>query len=210
VHGAAAQRGGQRSGAVPGVQDDQRDAAAAGAGRVQAAQQVLDLPGRLAGAGCGRGPLDVDQGGPRGAQVPGRRGELVLPARDGLAGAVAAAGVVMDVPAFWRALGVRAGIRGGIDGEPQPRPPRARVPDGGGLPGRQPGQGTVEQPVVDIVVLSDPGAAFVSVDELRQRAGQQRGQLLLADRPGASASYSAPCPRRNSGTSDNCTSDVTA
>ena len=33
------------------------------------------------------------------AQVPERRDELVLPAGDGLAGAVAAAGVMMDVPA---------------------------------------------------------------------------------------------------------------
>jgi len=41
-------------------------AAPAGAGCVQAAQQVLDLPGGLPGAGGGGGPLGIDQGGPRG------------------------------------------------------------------------------------------------------------------------------------------------
>ena len=101
VHGLPGQRGGQRGGAVPGVHDDQRRGAPAGAGCVQAAQQVRDLPGRLPGAGGGGGALGIDQGGPRGAQVPERGGELVFPAGDGLAGAVAAAGVMMDVAASW-------------------------------------------------------------------------------------------------------------
>jgi hypothetical protein len=66
---------------------------------VQAAQQVLDLPRGLGGTGGVRGPLDIDQRSPGRAQVPERRDELVFPAGDGLAGAVAAAGVMMDVPA---------------------------------------------------------------------------------------------------------------
>src|SRR5258707_9967905 len=39
----------------------------------------------------------------------------------GLAGAVAAAGVVMDVPAARRAFGIRPGISRRVDREPQPR-----------------------------------------------------------------------------------------
>jgi hypothetical protein len=146
VHGLPGQRGGQRGGAVAGVHDDQRGAAAAVPGRGQAAQQVLDLPGRLLGPGGGRGALDVDEGGPRGAQVAERRGELVLPARDGLAGAVAAAGVMMDMTAARGAFGVRAGIGGGVDREPQPPPPRARVPDLRGAGGRDRGQGRSSRP----------------------------------------------------------------
>ena len=135
----------------------------------------------LAGRG---GALDVDEGGPRGAQVPERGGELVFPAGDGLAGAVAAAGVVVDVAAFRGAFGVRAGIGGGVDREPQPAPPRARLPDLRGVRGRHAGQGVFQQAVVDRVVLAGPGAAFVPVDELRQRAGQQRGERLLIDPAG--------------------------
>ena len=153
-------------------------------GRVQAAQQVLDLPGRLLGPGGGRGALDVDQGGPRGAQVPERRGELVLPARDGLAGAVAAAGVMMDMTAARGAFGVRAGVGGGVDREPQPPPPCARLPDLRGAVGRDRGEGLFHQAVVDRVVLADPGQGLRAVDQLRQRAGQQRGEGLLIDLPG--------------------------
>jgi hypothetical protein len=63
VDRAVGQGGGQRGGAVPGVEDDQRRPCAAVAGRVQAAQEVLDLPYRLPGAGGLGGPLDVDQAG---------------------------------------------------------------------------------------------------------------------------------------------------
>ena len=41
-------------------------------------------------------------------------------------------------------------------------------------------------------------------------SGQQRGERFLIDLPAASASYSAPCPRRKAGTSDSWTSEVTA
>jgi hypothetical protein len=54
--------------------------------------------------------------------VPEGGQELVFPARDGLAGAVAAAGVMVDMPAARGALGVRAGVGGGVDGELQPLP----------------------------------------------------------------------------------------
>ena len=150
-------------------------------GRLQAAQQVLHLPGGLPGPGGRRGPLDVNQGGPCGAQVPERGGELVFPAGDGLTGAVAAAGVMVDVAAFWGAFGVRAGVGGGVDREPQPPPPRARLPDLRGVCGRHAGQGLFQQAVVDPVVLSDPGAAFVPVGQRRQRLRQQRGERLLID-----------------------------
>ncbi len=116
--------------------------------------------------------------------MPQRRGELVLPAGDGLAGAVAAARVMMDVPASWRAFGVRARVRGGIDREPQPPPPRARLPHGGRLALGQPRQRLVQQPVVDLVVSRDPGAGMVVIDELRQRVREQLGEGLLIDLPG--------------------------
>ena len=165
---------------MPGVHDDQRRAAPAGAAcRLQAAQQVLDLADRLPGAGGRSDALDVDQGGPCGAQVPERGGELVFPAGDGLASAVAAAGVMVDVAAFRGAFGVRSGVGGGVDREPQPPPPGARLPDLRGVRGRHAGQGGFQQAVVDPVVLSDPGAAFVPVDERRQRLRQQRAERLL-------------------------------
>jgi hypothetical protein len=52
------------------------------------------------------------------------------------------------------------------------------------MPGRDPRQGQFQQVVVDLVVLAHPGAAFLAVDELRQRSGQQRGEGLLIDLPG--------------------------
>ncbi len=181
MHRAAGQHCGQRGGAVPGVEDHQRRAGAAVPGRVQAAQQVAHLPDRLPGAGGGRGPLHVDQRGPGGAQLPECRGELVLPAGDGLAGAVAPAGVMMDMAAPGRALGVRPGVRRGVDREPQPPPPRARVPDLPGCLRGNPGQRVFQQPVVDPVMLADPGAAFLPVHEPRQCLRQQGGELLLID-----------------------------
>ena len=154
------------------------------AGDFQAAEQVLDLPDRLPGAGARSGPLDIDQGGPRGTQVPQGGGELVLPAGDGLAGAVAAARVVVDVAASGGAFGVRAGIRGGIDREPLPPPPRARLPRLGGLGGRDASKGLLQQAVVDPVVSRDPGTALFPVHELRQRPCEQPGEGLLIDLPG--------------------------
>ena len=70
MHGLPGHGGGQGGGAVPGVHDDQRGAAAVVPGRVQAPQQVADLPGGLLRPGGGRGALDIDQRGPRGAQGP--------------------------------------------------------------------------------------------------------------------------------------------
>ena len=92
---------------------------------------------------------------------------------------------MMGVPAFWRAFGVRAGIRGGVDGEPQPGPPRARLPRLRRLLCGYLGQGLVRQPVVDLVVLRDPGAGRAIIDELRQRASEQLGGGLLVDLPGS-------------------------
>jgi hypothetical protein len=66
----------------------------------------------------------------------------------------------------------------------QAAPPGARLPDLRGVRGRDAGQGLFQQVVVDRVVLAHPGAAFVPVDELRQRARQQRGERLLIDLPG--------------------------
>ena len=205
------QRGGQRGGAVPGVHDDQRRAAPAGAGCLQAAEQVGDLPGGLPGAGGGGGAPGIDQGGPRGAQVPERGGELVLPAGDGLAGAVAAAGVMMDVAASGGAFGVRAGIGGGVDREPQPPPPRARLPDLRGVCGRagQPGRG--------------PAARSRSCRELRPRSWPlPRRRAAAACRPAARRRPPRRPDRRparhtarrdrggNAGTSDSSASEVTA
>src|SRR5450755_4410381 len=79
--------------------------------------------------GTGRGsPAGVNHGGPRGAQVPGRGQELVLPAGDGLADTVAAARVRVHVLAFRGASGVRPRVRASVNREPQPAPPRARLP----------------------------------------------------------------------------------
>ena len=80
VHRLPGQRGGQGGGAVPGIEDDQRRAAAVVPGGAEPAQQVPDLPGGLVRTGGLGGAPGVDQGGPRGAQVPGRGQELVLPA----------------------------------------------------------------------------------------------------------------------------------
>lgn len=96
----AGQRGGQRGGAVPGVEDDQRSAAVVVPGHGQPTQQVPRLSCGLAGAGRLRGALHVHDCRPRGAQVPGRGEELVLPPGDGLAGPVAPARVMMDVLAL--------------------------------------------------------------------------------------------------------------
>jgi hypothetical protein len=131
-----------------------------------------------------RGALDADQRGPCGAQVPDRGRELVLPAGDGLAGAVAAARVMVDVLPAGRAPGVRPGVGGGIDREPQPPPPRARLPHLGGLDCGHAGQRLLQQAVVDHIVLADPLAPLRPVDQLRQRPGQQRRELLLLDPPG--------------------------
>jgi hypothetical protein len=72
-----------------------------------------------------------------------------------------AAGVAMAFKliesAQTRASGVRPGMGRGVDREPQPPPPRARLPHLGGRLRLDPGQRPVWQPVVDPVVLSDPG-----------------------------------------------------
>jgi hypothetical protein len=152
-------------------------------GLVQAAQHVLYLRDRLLRAGRGGGALDVQERGPRGAQVPDRGGELVLPAGRGLAGALAVASAVVDVLPARGAHGVRPGAGGRVDGEPQSRPPGARIPDLSRLACRNAGQRLVQQPAVDHVVLRDPRAGSRAAGE-RQRRRQQGGELLVIDFPG--------------------------
>ena len=91
---------------------------------------------------------------------------------------------MVDVAAFWGAPGVRARIGGGVDREPQPAPPRARLPDLAGVRGRDAGQGLLKQAVVDRVMRRDPVAGLLVVNELRQRLRQQRGEGLLIDPAG--------------------------
>ena len=156
--GAAEEAVGESGGAVAGVEDEQRRRLRAVPGGAQAAQHVLHLRDRLGRPGRGRGARHVHEGGPCGAQVPDRRGELVLPAGRGLAGALAVAGAVVHVLPARGAPRVRPGIGGRVDGEPQPGPPGARVPHLSGIPGRQPGQRLLQQAPVDHVVLRDPPA----------------------------------------------------
>jgi hypothetical protein len=153
-------------------------------GLVQAAQHVLYLRDRLLRAGRGGGALDVQERGPRGAQVPDRGGELVLPAGRGLAGALAVASAVVDVLPARGAHGVRPGAGGRVDGEPQSRPPGARIPDLTRLARGNAGQRLVHQPVVDHVVLRDPRAGLRAVGERRQRRRQQGEEPLVVDLPG--------------------------
>ena len=181
---AAGQPVGERGGAVAGVEDEQRRGLPAGPGGAQAAQHVPHLRDRLGRAGRGRGAGHVEQGGPRGAQVPDRRGELVLPAGRGLAGAPAVAGAVVHMLPARRAPRVRPRVSGRIDGEPQPAPPGARVPHLPGIVRGQPGQRFVQQPVIDHVVLRDPRECLRPVHGLRQLRRQQREQPLVIDPPG--------------------------
>ena len=84
VDRAAEEPVGEGGGAVAGVEDEQRRGLPAVPGGAQAAQHVPHLRDRLRCAGRGRGARHVGQRGPRGAQVPDCRGELVLPAGRGL------------------------------------------------------------------------------------------------------------------------------
>ena len=183
MHVLPGQGGGQRGGAVPGVEDGQRRPAVV-PGRTQPAEQVPDLPGGLVRAAGLGGAHDIGDGGPRGAQVPESSGELVLPAGDRLAGAVTAARVMMDMLAARGAFGVRPRVGGRVDREPQPPPPGARLAHRAGIFRREPGQRGFQQPVIDHVVLRGPRLPVVSVDELRQRPGQQPGQGFPADLAG--------------------------
>ena len=175
---------GEGGGAVAGVEDEQRRGLAAVPGGVQAAQHVPDLRDRLGRAIRGRGPGHVDQRGPRGAQVPDRRGELVLPAGRGLGRAPAAAGAVVHVLPARGAPRVRPGVSGRVDGEPQPAPPGARVPHLRGIARGQPGQRLLQQPVIDDVVFRDPRECLRPVHGLRQFRRQQGEEPLVIDPPG--------------------------
>ncbi len=94
---------------------------------------------------------------------------------------------------------------------PQPPPAGARLPHLRCRLRGKAGQGALEQAVVDRVVLSRPGAALLAIDELRQRVPVSSAASFSSSiRPSARAAYSAPWPRRNSGTSDSWTSEVTA
>ena len=176
VHGLPGQRRGQRGGAVPGVEDDQRrarppcPAACRRRSRFWTCRSVWRV--RVAAV--------VRSASTSAAQAvrrwPSAASELVLPARDGLAGAVAAAGVMMHVVALRRALGIGPGVGGGVDREPQPPPPRARLPYLRCLVRGQAGQRGFQQAVVDQVVLAGPGLALVPVD--------QRGSVWSAARQG--------------------------
>ena len=129
VDRAAEEPVGEGGGAVAGVEDEQRRGLRAVPGGAQAAQHVLHLRDRLRCAGRGRGARHVDERGPRGAQVPDRRGELVLPAGRGLGLEPLqwqAPLCTCSRPGEHHASGL--GIGGRVDGEPQPGPPGARVP----------------------------------------------------------------------------------
>jgi hypothetical protein len=94
------------------------------------------------------------------------------------------AGAVVHVLAARRAPRVRPGVGGRVDGEPQPAPPGARVPDLPGIARRQPGQRLLQQPVIDHVVLRDPRERLRPVHGLRQFRRQQGKQALVIDPPG--------------------------
>ena len=175
---------GEGGGAVAGVEDEQRRGFPAVPGGAQAAQHVPHLRDRLGRAIRGRGACYVQQGGPRGAQVPDRCGELVLPAGRGLAGPLAVAGAVVHVLPARGAPRVRPRVGGRVDREPQAAPPGARVPDRGRAGRGQAGQRFLQQPAVDHVVLRDPRARRAVAGKRRQRARQQGEEPLVVDSPG--------------------------
>ena len=158
VRRAAGQSVGERGGAVAGVEDEQRRRPAGVPSGAKAAQHALDLVDRLGGAGGRHGAPDIGERGPRGPQVPGDGGELVLPAGRGLAGPLAVTGPVVDVLAARRAPG--------------------------GVRRRHPGQRPVQHPVVDGIVLRDPGPGFRAVHQRRQHRREQGEQPLVIDAPG--------------------------
>ena len=116
--------------------------------------------------------------------MAGDGGELVLPARRGLAGALAVAGPVVDVLPARGAPRVRPGIGRRVDRDPHPPPAGARVPDPRGVRRRHPGQGPVQQPAVDDVVLRGPGPGLRAVHQRRQHLREQGEQPLVIDPPG--------------------------
>src|SRR5260370_20951427 len=83
---------------------------------------------------AGGGALGVGERGPRGAQVPDRGDELVLPSRDRLPAFLAGARAVVDVAPPEGAAGVRAGLPGVIYREPPPPPPIPLGPTPGPVP----------------------------------------------------------------------------
>ena len=184
VSRAAQEAVGEGGGTVAGVEDEQRRGVVAVPGGAQPAQHVLHLGDRLGRAGRGRGPRHVDERGPRGAQVPGCRGELVLPAGRGLAGALAMAGAVVHVLPARGAPRVRPGVGGRVDGEPQPGPPGARVPHPGGVVRGQPGQRLLQQPAIDDIMLRDPREGLRAIHQRRQHLREQGEQPLVIDPPG--------------------------
>ena len=101
----------------------------------------------------------------------------------GLGRALAVAAAVVHVLAARGAPGVRAGVGGRVDGEPQPGPAGARVADLRRLACGDSGQHGVQQAVVDHVVLRDPRDCLRPVDERGQFRRQQGEQLLVVDAP---------------------------
>ena len=97
VDRAAQEPVGEGGGAVAGVEDEQRRRLPAVPGGAQPPQHALHLRDRLRRPGRGHGARHVGQGGPCGAQVPDRGGELVLPAGRGLGRPFAVARAVVHV-----------------------------------------------------------------------------------------------------------------
>ena len=93
------------------------------------------------------------------------------------------AGAVVDVLAARGAPGVRPGVGGRVDGEPQPAPAGARVADLRRLLRGQAGQRGVQHDVVDHVVPRDPRGGLRPVHGLRQFGGQQGEQPLVVNAP---------------------------
>jgi hypothetical protein len=91
---------------------------------------------------------------------------------------------MMHMAALRRALSIRPRVGGGVDREPPSAPPRARLPYLRRLVGGHVGQRGLEQPVVDLVVLSYPRSALVPVRQRWQGGSQQDGERLLVDLPG--------------------------
>ena len=184
VHGLPGHGGGQRGGAVPGVHDDQRGAAAVGARPRAGAAAGSGPAGRSAASGwrawCARH---------RPAR-PRRCASAPAPRRTGTPSPGWSCGCCRSGrhrdghdrgPASTR-------HRGGDKGWRRSRTAAAatvRTPPGPARPARPvPPRGLLQQAVVDRVVLCDPGQRLRTVNELRQRAGQQRGEGLLIDLPG--------------------------
>ncbi len=102
------------------------------------------------------------------------------------------AGAVVDVLAIRGAPRVRPRVGRRVDRDPRPLPAGAGVPDPGRVRRRDPGQGPVQRPPVDGVVLRDPGPGLGPVHQRRQHLREQGEQSLVIEPTGSQSVIERP------------------